>query len=126
MENYNFFNAQRHYYFGEKQPEKSVERKDSVEPDGRHKVELTLAFDSEVAQHAVLAFMRDINKLHDITELGELEARTNFLSGYIAALYATTAVDKEQAEQLADVLAIASSQKARALGVTRWEEKGRR
>ena len=124
MERDEFFNRQRHYCFGEKQPEKSVERKDSVEPDGRHKVELTLAFDSEEAQRAVIRFLGDINGLHEVREVGELTARVNWLNGYIAALFAAGVIDEEQAQQLADLLGIASKQQARLLGVTKWREKG--
>lgn len=124
MERDEFFNRQRHYYFGEKQPEKSVERKDSVEPDGRHKVELTLAFDSEEAQRAVIRFLGDINGLHEVREVGELTARVNWLNGYIAALFAAGVIEEEQAQQLADLLGIASKQQARILGVTKWREKG--
>lgn len=124
MERDEFFNRQRHYYFGEKQPEKSVERKDSVEPDGRHKIELTLAFDNEEAQRAVVRFLGDINGLHEVREVGELTARVNWLNGYIAALYAAGVIDEEQAQQLADLLGIASKQQARLLGVTKWNEKG--
>ena len=124
MERDEFFNRQRHYCFGEKQPEKSVERKDSVEPDGRHKVELTLAFDSEEAQRAVIRFLGDINGLHEVREVGELTARVNWLNGYIAALFAAGVIDEEQAQQLADLLGIASKQQARVLGVTKWREKG--
>ena len=124
MERNDFYNKQRHYYFGEKQPEKSVERKDSIEPDGRHKIELTLAFDSEEAQRAVVRFIGDINGLHEVREVGELTARVNWLNGYIAALYAAGVIDEEQAQQLADLLGIASKQQARLLGVTKWNEKG--
>lgn len=124
MERDEFFNRQRHYCFGEKQPEKSVERKDSVEPDGRHKVEVTLAFDSEEAQRAVIRFLGDINGLHEVREVGELTARVNWLNGYIAALFAAGVIDEEQAQQLADLLGIASKQQARILGVTKWREKG--
>ena len=124
MERNDFYNKQRHYYFGEKQPEKSVERKDSIEPDGRHKIELTLAFDSEEAQRAVVRFIGDINGLHEVREVGELKARVNWLNGYIAALYAAGVIDEEQAQQLADLLGIASKQQARLLGVTKWNEKG--
>ena len=124
MERNDFYNRQRHYYFGEKKPEKSVERKDSVEPDGRHKIELTLAFDNEEAQRAVVRFIGDINGLHEVREVGELTARVNWLNGYIAALYAAGVIDEEQAQQLADLLGIASKQQARLLGVTKWNEKG--
>ena len=124
MERNDFYNRQRHYYFGKKKPEKSVERKDSVEPDGRHKIELTLAFDSEEAQRAVVRFIGDINGLHEVREVGELTARVNWLNGYIAALYAAGVIDEEQAQQLADLLGIASKQQARLLGVTKWNEKG--
>lgn len=124
MERNDFYNKQRHYYFGEKQPEKSVNRKDSIEPDGRHKIELTLAFDSEEAQRAVVRFIGDINGLHEVREVGELTARANWLNGYIAALYAAGVIDEEQAQQLADLLGIASKQQARLLGVTKWNEKG--
>lgn len=124
MERNDFYNRQRHYYFGEKKPEKSVERKDSVEPDGRHKIELTLAFDNEEAQRAVVRFLGDINGLHEVREVGELTARVNWLNGYIAALYAAGVIDEEQAQQLADLLGIASKQQARLLGVTKWNEKG--
>lgn len=124
MERDEFFNRQRHYCFGEKQTEKSVERKDSVEPDGRHKIELTLAFDSEEAQRAVIRFFGDINGLHEVREVGELTARVNWLNGYIAALFAAGVIDEEQAQQLADLLGIASKQQARILGVTKWREKG--
>lgn len=124
MERNDFYNKQRHYYFGEKQPEKSVKRKDSIEPDGRHKIELTLAFDSEEAQRAVVRFIGDINGLHEVREVGELTARANWLNGYIAALYAAGVIDEEQAQQLADLLGIASKQQARLLGVTKWNEKG--
>ena len=124
MERDEFFNRQRHYYFGEKKPDKSVERKDSVEPDGRHKIELTLAFDNEEAQRAVVRFLGDINGLHEVREVGELTARVNWLNGYIAALYAAGVIDEEQAQQLADLLGIASKQQARLLGVTKWNEKG--
>lgn len=124
MERNDFYNRQRHYYFGEKKPEKSVERKDSVEPDGRHKVELTLAFDREEAQRAVIRFFGDINGLHEVREVGELTARVNWLNGYIAALFAAGVIDEEQAQQLADLLGIASKQQARLLGVTKWREKG--
>lgn len=124
MERNDFYNRQRHYYFGEKKPEKSIERKDSVEPDGRHKIELTLAFDNEEAQRAVVRFIGDINGLHEVREVGELTARVNWLNGYIAALYAAGVIDEEQAQQLADLLGIASKQQARLLGVTKWNEKG--
>lgn len=124
MERNDFYNRQRHYYFGEKKPDKSVERKDSVEPDGRHKIELTLAFDNEEAQRAVVRFLGDINGLHEVREVGELTARVNWLNGYIAALYAAGVIDEEQAQQLADLLGIASKQQARLLGVTKWNEKG--
>lgn len=124
MERNDFYNRQRNYYFGEKKPEKSVERKDSVEPDGRHKIELTLAFDNEEAQRAVVRFLGDINGLHEVREVGELTARVNWLNGYIAALYAAGVIDEEQAQQLADLLGIASKQQARLLGVTKWNEKG--
>ena len=124
MERNDFYNRQRHYYFGEKKPDKSVERKDSVEPDGRHKIELTLAFDNEEAQRAVVRFIGDINGLHEVREVGELTARVNWLNGYIAALYAAGVIDEEQAQQLADLLGIASKQQARLLGVTKWNEKG--
>ena len=124
MERNDFYNRQRHYYFGEKKPEKRVERKDSVEPDGRHKIELTLAFDNEEAQRAVVRFIGDINGLHEVREVGELTARVNWLNGYIAALYAAGVIDEEQAQQLADLLGIASKQQARLLGVTKWNEKG--
>lgn len=124
MERNDFYNRQRHYYFREKKPEKSVERKDSVEPDGRHKIELTLAFDNEEAQRAVVRFLGDINGLHEVREVGELTARVNWLNGYIAALYAAGVIDEEQAQQLADLLGIASKQQARLLGVTKWNEKG--
>lgn len=53
MEREKFFEQRQHYYFGEKKPEKTVERKDSVEADGRHKIELSLAFDNEEA-HTLL------------------------------------------------------------------------
>lgn len=124
MERNDFYNRQRHYYFGEKKPDKSVERKDSIEPDGRHKIELTLAFDNEEAQRAVVRFLGDINGLHEVREVGELTARVNWLNGYIAALYAAGVIDEEQAQQLADLLGIASKQQARLLGVTKWNEKG--
>lgn len=124
MERNDFYNRQRHYYFGEKKPDKSVERKDSVEPDGRHKIELTLAFDNEEAQRAVVRFLGDINGLHEVREVGELTARVNWLNGYIAALYAAGVIDEEQAQQLADLLGIASKQQARLLGVAKWNEKG--
>lgn len=124
MERNDFYNRQRHYYFGEKKPDKSVERKDSVEPDGRHKIELTLAFDNEEAQRAVVRFLGDINGLHEVREVSELTARVNWLNGYIAALYAAGVIDEEQAQQLADLLGIASKQQARLLGVTKWNEKG--
>ena len=124
MERNDFYNRQRHYYFGEKKPEKSVERKDSVEPDGRHKIELTLAFDNEEARRVVVRFLGDINGLHEVREVGELTARVNWLNGYIAALYAAGVIDEEKAQQLADLLGIASKQQARLLGVTKWNEKG--
>ena len=124
MERNDFYNRQRHYCFGEKKQEKSVERKDSVEPDGRHKIELTLAFDNEEAQRAVVRFIGDINGLHEVREVGELTARVNWLNGYIAALYAAGVIDEEQAQQLADLLGIASKQQARLLGATKWNEKG--
>ena len=124
MERNDFYNRQRHYYFGEKQTEKRVERKDSVEPDGRRKIELTLAFDSKEAQRAVVRFIGDINGLHEVREVGELTARVNWINGYIAALYAAGVIDEEQAQQLADLLGIASKQQARLLGATKWNEKG--
>jgi hypothetical protein len=124
MKREKFFEQRQHYYFGEKKPEKTVERKDSVEPDGRHKIELSLAFDNEEEQKAVLLFIAKVNGLHEVKDLGELTARTNWLNGYIAALHAIEALDYEQAEQLANLLEIASKQQARILGVNRTKQKG--
>ena len=62
--------------------------------------------------------------MHEVKDLGELTARTNWLNGYIAALHAIEALDYEQAEQLANLLEIASKQQARILGVNRTKQKG--
>lgn len=124
MKREKFFEQRQHYYFSEKKPEKTVERKDSVEPDGRHKIELSLAFDNEETQKAVLLFIAKLNGLHEVKDLGELTARANWLNGYIAALHAIEALDYEQAEQLTNLLEIASKQQARILGVNRTKQKG--
>lgn len=125
MEREKFFEQRQHYCFGEKKPEKTVERKDSVEVDGRRKIEVSLAFDNEEAQKAVLRFIAEVNGLHEVKDLGELIARINWLNGYIAALHAVEALDYEQAEELANLLEIASKQQARILEVNRTKKKGR-
>lgn len=118
MSYHEFLHKRQHYDFGDDRPKApKVERKDSVEPDGRHKVELSLALETEAAQHAVIIFIREIDELHNIDNAAVLLHKVNWLEGYIAAMYATEAIDEEQAKQLDDILNLAAQQQARLLGI---------
>ena len=119
-----FFTSRQYYDFSDARTEPpKVQRKDSVEPDGRHKVEVTLTLDSEEVQQAVLIFISEVDGLHEIKSIDTLADKTNFLGGYIAALYAMNAVDEQQADQLADLLKLSAMQQGKVLGVTNWKEK---
>ena len=118
-----FFTSRQYYDFGDARTEPpKVQRKDIVEPNGRHKVKVTLALDSEEAQQAVLIFITEVEGLHEIKSIDTLADKTNFLNGYIAALYAVDAVDEQQADQLADILKLSAMQQGKVLGVN-WKEK---
>ena len=123
MKREKFFKQHQYYYFGEKKPARTVERKDSAEPDGRHKIELQLSFDTEEAQQAVLQYVAEINNLHEVESLEDLADITTWLAGYLAALLMAEVVDMEQAEQLKNLLNIASQQQARRLNA-RYGKRG--
>ena len=124
MEREKFFEQRQHYCFDEKKPEKTVERKDSVEADGRHKIELSFAFDNEEAQKAVLRFIAEVNELHEIKSLGDIAAATTWLNGYITALKEAKVIDEEQATQLLNILDIASRQQYKL--ITARQKRGER
>ena len=116
MEREKFFEQRQHYCFDEKKPEKTVERKDSIE--------LSFAFDNEEAQKAVLRFIAEVNELHEIKSLGDIAAATTWLNGYITALKEAKVIDEEQATQLLNILDIASRQQYKL--ITARQKRGER
>lgn len=118
-----FLQRQRHYNFGDNTPkEPTVERKDSEE-GGRHKVELTLALETEAARHAVIIFIQKLDEMHYAHCGTQLLSMTNWLEGYIAAMYAAEAIDQEQALQLDSILKLTIDQQAKALGIENFRDK---
>lgn len=104
-------------------PEKDVERKETVDKDGRHKIEITLAVDSKEAQKAVGIFCAGIEDIHKTKEPDKLADKIQWLSGYIGGIYTTNAISSEQADELTRLLVLAAKTQAKVLGYGEQKKK---
>lgn len=89
---------------------RSVEKKAIIYPDGRHEVKIALNIKDKKAAATIETIIDEIKDLHKTKKISELIKLQYYHRGIVTGLWAMDAIDELQAEELIQLIDIATNQ----------------